>query len=153
GLEAAGGVAAAIAARGQGLAFGGAVVPIVPAAILFDLNNGGDKHWGSVPPYRDLGADALAAAAVSFSIGNAGAGYGARAGVLKGGLGSASWVAPDGLEVGALVAVNAFGSVVIPGTSSFWAAPLEQDREFGGRGLPTALPTFDLEPEIGRAHV
>src|SRR6185437_16890505 len=62
GLDAAGAVAAALGARGIGFAVGAARVPIVPAAILFDLLNGGDKGWGAVPPYRELGLRALAAA-------------------------------------------------------------------------------------------
>jgi L-aminopeptidase/D-esterase-like protein len=150
GLDAAGGVAAAIAAQSKGLSVGGMVVPIVPAAVLFDLLNGGDKAWGAVPPYRDLGAAALAAATRDFALGNAGAGYGARAGRLKGGLGSASWVTEDGLQIGALAAVNAFGSALVPGTPQFWAAPFERDGEFGGRGLPSPIPSFDHEPEIAK---
>jgi L-aminopeptidase/D-esterase-like protein len=122
----------------------------VPAAVLFDLLNGGDKAWGRTPPYRDLGAAAVAAASRDFALGNAGAGYGARAGRLKGGLGSASWVARDGLQVGALAAVNSFGSPLIPGTPHFWAAPFERDGEFGGRGLPASIPPLDHEPEIAK---
>jgi L-aminopeptidase/D-esterase-like protein len=56
------------------------------------------------------------------------------AGGLKGGLGSASAVTADGFTVGAVVAVNAWGSVVAPGGRSFWAAPFEMDGEFGGLG-------------------
>ncbi len=151
GLDAAGGVATAIAEQSRGLSVGGVVVPIVPAAVLFDLLNGGDKGWGRSPPYRDLGAAALAAASREFALGNAGAGYGARAGRLKGGLGSASWVTEDGLQVGALAAVNAFGSVLVPGTPHFWAAPFERDGEFGGRGPPAHIPPFDHEPEIAKS--
>lgn len=151
GLDAAGGVAAAIAEQSKGLSVGGMIVPIVPAAVLFDLLNGGDKGWGRTPPYRDLGTAALAAATREFALGNAGAGYGARAGRLKGGLGSASWLTEDGLQIGALAAVNAFGSVLVPGTPHFWAAPFERDGEFGGRGLPAPVPAFDHEPEIAKS--
>ena len=49
-------------------------VPIVPAAILFDLLNGGDKDWGRYPPYRELGYAAAAAASLDFALGSAGAG-------------------------------------------------------------------------------
>lgn len=150
GLDAASGVTAALAARGKGFAVADVTAPIVPAAVLFDMTNGGNKRWGTEPPYRDLGAQALAAARTDFALGNAGAGFGARAGRLKGGLGSASWIAPDGLEVGALAAVNAFGSVLVPGTAHFWAAALERDGEFGGRGLPPEIPAFDPEPEIAK---
>jgi L-aminopeptidase/D-esterase-like protein len=150
GLDAASSVAAALAARGKGFAVADVTVPIVPAAVLFDMTNGGGKRWGAMPPYRELGAAALAAAGAEFALGNTGAGCGARAGRLKGGLGSASWITPDGLEVGALAAVNAFGSVLIPGTSQFWAAALERDGEFGGRGLPAAIPAFDPEPDLAK---
>lgn len=143
GLDAAGGVMAWLAARGRGFAIRDVVVPIVPAAILFDLLNGGDKAWGENPPYRDLGRQAVAAAGESFALGNAGAGYGAQAGVLggglKGGLGSASLVCGDGLQVGALVAVNAVGSPVMPGSTTLWAWPFERDGEMGGQVAPQRI--------------
>ena len=65
-------------------------VPIVPAAILFDLGIAGRQHWSGEPPYRRLGRAAIAAAGPDFALGNAGAGLGAKAGRLKGGIGSAS---------------------------------------------------------------
>ena len=70
----------------------------------------------------------------AFALGSAGAGLGAMAGRLKGGLGSASVVGEDGHTVGALVAVNSYGAVVAPGGRSFWAAPYEIGGEFGGLG-------------------
>ncbi|WP_292207135.1 P1 family peptidase, partial [Mesorhizobium sp.] len=90
GLDAASGVQAALRERGIGLEVGGFRVPIVPAAILFDLRNGGDKDWGRYPPYRDLGYESVQAAAADFLLGTAGAGTGALTSGLKGGLGSAS---------------------------------------------------------------
>lgn len=137
GLAAADGVAAALGARGEGFAMvdrpGVPKTPIVPSAILYDLANGGDKSWGATPPYRALGETALAAATDDqFALGNAGAGYGALAGQHSGGLGSASITTQDGMSVGALVAVNSFGSVYMPGTDAFWAWPYEIDGEFGG---------------------
>jgi L-aminopeptidase/D-esterase-like protein len=108
--------------------------PVVPAAILFDMANGGDKAWGEAPPFRDLGRAALAAAGPDVALGTAGAGYGALAGGLKGGVGSASVVSFDGFTVGAIVAVNSWGSVVAPGGRTFWAAPYELGAEFGGQG-------------------
>lgn len=138
GLAAADGVAAALGAMGRGFVLraapGAPASPVVPAAILHDLANGGDKGWGETPPYRDLGMRALRAAARDVALGAAGAGFGAMAGRLKGGVGSASIVAGDGIVVGAIVAVNSFGSVVAPGGRSFWAAPFELDGEFGGLG-------------------
>lgn len=138
GLDAASGVTAWLGARGRGYQVGTAGVraPIVPAAILFDLGNGGVKDWVEDPPYRDLGREAAASAAATFRLGNAGAGLGATAGLLKGGLGSASIATGSGIVVGALVAANPVGSVLIPGTDRFWAAPYEIDGEFGGRGWP-----------------
>ena len=138
GLGAADGVAAWLGARGRGYALAGAPgvppSPVIPAAILFDLANGGDKAWGEEPPYRALGRQAVASASHQFDLGTAGAGYGAMAGALKGGVGSASVVSADGFTVGALVAVNAWGSVTAPGGRSFWAAPFEIDGEFGALG-------------------
>ncbi len=138
GLDAAGGVCAVLGARGRGVQFGGATVPVVLSAILFDLTNGGDKAWGEAPPYNALGRRALEAAGRDFALGNAGAGLGARAGALKGGLGSASCITGDGLQIGALVAVNSFGNVTLPGSDRFWAWPLEMGEEFGGLGPPPA---------------
>lgn len=152
GLDAASGATAWLGARGRGYGMGEAalVAPVIPAAILFDLTNGGDKNWGETPPYNELGRAACAAAGKSFALGNAGAGLGARAGNLKGGLGSASAVSDDGFQVGALIAVNPFGSAVIPGSDCFWAAPYELDGEFGGRGWPAAMtPLAAHDPLIG----
>lgn len=138
GLAAADGVAAWLGARGRGYGMsdmpGVPVSPVVPAAILFDLANGGDKAWGETPPYRALGMAAVAQAAEAFDLGTAGAGCGARAGSLKGGIGSASIIAGDGIAVGAIVAVNSFGAVTAPGGRTFWAAPFEIGAEFGGLG-------------------
>lgn len=140
GLEAASGAMAWLRERGRGFAVGDARVPVVPTAILFDLLNGGDKEWGATPPYRRLARAACAAAAAGFPLGNVGAGVGAVAGDLKGGLGSASSVTPDGLRVGALAAANPYGSAVMPGSDAFWAWPFEQGGEFGG-GRPDGSPT------------
>ena len=103
-------------------------MPIVPTAILFDLLNGGDKDW-DWPPYRELAYAAAGKAGADFALGNAGAGLGAKAGNLKGGLGSASAVDPaSGLQVGALVAVNARGYTTMGDMPQFWAWALEQGR-------------------------
>lgn len=133
GLGAADGVMAGLRAAGRGFAVGDVRVPIVPAAILFDLLNGGDKGW-ETSPYPALGLQALADARTDFAIGTAGAGTAALTHQWKGGLGSASAVLDDGATVGALVAVNALGSVTAP-SGQFWAAPWEMEAEFGGLGL------------------
>lgn len=140
GLDAASGVQAALREQGRGFEVGGFRVPIVPAAILFDLPNGGDKDWGRYPPYREMGFDAANVASRDFAIGTAGAGTGALTSGLKGGLGSASALLPSGVTVGALVAVNPTGSVTVHRTKHFWAAPFEVGDEFGGLGLPHPMP-------------
>lgn len=145
GLDACGGVMAGLAAQGRGFAVGPVLVPIVPGAILFDLINGGEKGW-TESPYPALGRAALAAAAPAFSLGTEGAGTGALTGRWKGGLGSASAVLDNGLVVGALVAVNALGSVTVGETRQFWAAPWELGAEFGGLGLPPRFPAA-AEPQ------
>ena len=134
GLDAASGVADGLRAMGRGFAVGDARVPIVPGAILFDLLNGGDKAWAD-NPYKPLGRAALDAAGAAFALGSTGAGCGATTQDLKGGLGSASVVMENGITVGALVAVNALGSVIQQGRPNFWAAPYEMDDEFGGLGM------------------
>lgn len=134
GLSAASGVADALRREGQGFDVGGQRVPIVPAAILFDLLNGGAKDW-TVNPYPALGAQALNMAGADFDLGSVGAGTGATTATCKGGLGSASLLLPSGARVGALVAVNALGSAIVPGGMHFWAAPFEFGEEFGGLGL------------------
>jgi L-aminopeptidase/D-esterase-like protein len=145
GLDAASGVMSALAEAGRGLAVGTARVPIVPAAILFDLLNGGDKDWGAVAPYAALGKAAFHAAGVDFDLGTVGAGTGATTVNLKGGLGSASTRLADGVTVAALVAVNALGQATIGDTAHFWAAPFERRGEFGGRGLPHTFPEAATE--------
>jgi L-aminopeptidase/D-esterase-like protein len=138
GLATADGVVAWLGARhrGYGLSADPAtpLSPVVPAAALYDLANGGRKDWGVQPPYWALGAKAMDALGDDFPLGTAGAGYGAMAGGLKGGLGSASIIAADGITVGALVAVNSAGSVVGADGRTFWAAPFEIGGEFGGLG-------------------
>ncbi len=143
GLDAAGGIQAALRTRGRGFEVGGQKIPIVPGAILFDMINGGDKNWGEWPPYRELGKAAAESAAAHFDLGSAGAGHGALVAGLKGGLGSASTTMPDGSTIGALVAVNALGSPVMGKSGNFWAAPFERNGEFGGLGLPIDASGLD----------
>jgi L-aminopeptidase/D-esterase-like protein len=144
GLDAASGAQAYLREQGRGFAVREARVPIVPAAILFDLLSGGDKNWGRYPPYRELGYEAARAAGQEFALGSAGAGLGATTVNLKGGIGAASATTTSGITVGALAAVNAAGSVTIGNRAQFWAAPFERDGEFGGRGFPAALTADDL---------
>jgi len=133
GLDAASGVAEGLRAAGRGFAVGDVRVPIVPAAILFDLLNGGTHDW-TENPWKALGRTAYEAATPAFEIGSTGAGMGATTATLRGGLGSASAVLPDGATIGALVAVNALGSATVGDGPHFWAAPYEVGTEFGGLG-------------------
>jgi L-aminopeptidase/D-esterase-like protein len=153
GLDAASGVVDRLRAQGRGFAVGDQRVPIVPAAIVFDLLNGGNKDWPQ-NPYRQLGDAALQAAGTDFALGTVGAGTGATIADLKGGLGSASLRLPSGHMVGALVVVNALGQVTVGQSPHFWAAPFEMGGEFGGLGPahsfdPGALP--DHKGRIGEA--
>ena len=152
GLAAADGVTVALAQAGEGLRLNPAdpVVPITPAAILYDLGNGGDKAWGLEPPYRRLGIEAVGAASPNFALGAVGAGRGARAGVRPGGLGSASVVLGDGLTVGALAAVNPLGSVFMADGETPWAWPFEMDAEFGGRRPEGFAVDPDPVPDLSR---
>lgn len=144
GLAAADGVTGWLVDRGVGLAISPKPVPVVPSAILFDLANGGDKDWGENSPYAALGRAACEAASANFLLGNAGAGMGATAGSLKGGLGSASYQTDDGLVVGALVAANPFGEAVMPGSASLWAWSLECGSELGGQPVPEKVSPQDM---------
>ena len=144
GLDAASGVQAYLRGIGRGYAVGTARVPLVPGAILFDLLNGGDKNWGRYPPYRELAYAAAERAGTDFALGSVGAGLGATTVNFKGGIGSASAVTEAGFAVAALAAVNAAGSVVIDDGPWFWAAPYEQNGEFGGHGFPPAMPARAL---------
>ncbi|MGR3623510.1 P1 family peptidase [Pseudophaeobacter sp.] len=137
GLDACSGVVDGLRAQGRGFALGPALIPLVPGAILFDLLNGGDKDWQD-NPYRALGRAAFEAVSDDFALGSHGAGTGALTAMLKGGLGSASFVLDNGTTVGALVAANPMGSVTTPGERHFWAAPFEVNGEFGGLGPDSA---------------
>ncbi len=115
GLEAASGVMRYLAERDVGFSFGRGVVPIVPAAILFDLGIGRGDRW----PTIDSGYRATANARRWTLEGNVGAGMGATVGkalspawAMKGGLGTASERSHDGIIVGAIAAVNAAGDIV-----------------------------------------
>ncbi|UTW55363.1 P1 family peptidase [Kordiimonas sp. SCSIO 12610] len=111
GLAASDGVVGYLSEQGIGLPLGPRTVPVVPSAILFDLRNGGDKNWGQVSPYADLGVKAVQNARNTMQLGRAGAGFGATAGAQNGGIGSASLVTESGIKVAAIVAVNSFGPV------------------------------------------
>ncbi|EHM01958.1 peptidase family T4 [Acetobacteraceae bacterium AT-5844] len=149
GLDAAGGVQAALREDGRGTLFGGIAIPLAPQAILFDLLNGGNKDWERFSPYRSLGYDAARAARPGvFELGSVGAGTGATTATVKGGIGSASALTRHGHRVAAIVAVNAVGSPLVGEGPWFWAAPFEQNEEFGGAGLPAEFRPEHLEPRM-----
>ena len=156
GLGAADGVVSALSVNNVGIRLSpqSPAIPIVPGAVLHDLGNGGDKAWDLEPPYRALGVKAVAVAGQDFPLGAVGAGRGAMAGLIKGGLGSASIDLGGGLVVGALVAANPVGSVYMPDGETFWAWPFEIDGEFGGR-FPTrpvsATDPLPQESKLGAA--
>lgn len=152
GLGAADGVVAALSHQGRGLKLkpGSPAIPVVPAAVLHDLGNGGDKAWGLEPPYSRWGVEAVAAAAREFALGRVGAGRGAMAGYQPGGIGSASLDLGGGLIVGALVAANPIGSVHMPDGESFWAWPFEIDDEFGGHRPNGHAPVIEPLPDLSR---
>ena len=148
GLDTPSGAQAWLREHGRGFAVGAARIPIVPGAIVFDMLNGGDKAWDRYPPYRDLGYAAAATAGTDFALGSFGGGLGATVADLKGGVGSASAQTRNGITVGAIVIVNAVGQVTIGDGPHFWAAPFEQNGEFGGRGLPARMPDGALTPRM-----
>jgi L-aminopeptidase/D-esterase-like protein len=131
GLAAADGAMAWLEAHGTGLRVGpdGPVVPIVPAAVVFDLGRGGDATHRPDATFGRAACEAATSEAVVE--GCVGAGTGAVAGGLKGGVGSASEVLDDGSTVAALVVVNAIGSVFDPASGELWGArhlaPVEVD--------------------------
>lgn len=145
GLQAATGVVDYLEEHGKGFDTGYARVPIVPAAILYDLGIGN----ADVRPDREMGYRACQLAGANVSVGNVGAGCGATVGktlgmeqAMKAGLGTASVKLPDGLVVGAVVAVNAFGHVVEPETGKILAGPRGEDG--------TILDTIALLRESGK---
>jgi L-aminopeptidase/D-esterase-like protein len=125
GLDAASGVMAWLEEHGRGVRVGpdpSHVVPVVPAACVFDLGRGGDFR---ARPDAAMGRAAVEAAAASepgapVAEGCVGAGTGATVGRLKGGVGTASTVLDSGITVGALVVCNAVGSAMDPETGALY---------------------------------
>jgi L-aminopeptidase/D-esterase-like protein len=134
GLAAADGVMARLEAAGVGFPLPGGVVPIVPAAVVFDLGRGGDF---AARPGAATGAAAYDAASDGpVSQGVVGAGTGAQAGGLKGGIGTASAVLDDGAVVAALVVANSAGSAVDPRTGELYGVRA---------GLPGEFPSVTVD--------
>lgn len=140
GLAAADALALALAQRGIGLPLGEGegrlFVPVVPAAILFDLVNGGDKGWarpgGGPPPYARLALEALDSLSPAPTGGPVGAAFGARAGSRPGGIGIATARLEGGGTVAALVVVNSFGEVVAGAPPEEGPVPAPKRPRVGG---------------------
>jgi putative pantetheine hydrolase len=149
GLDAAGGVMAVLEQQGRGFHIGtqpGHVVPIVPAAVIFDLGAGGT--FGNRPD-ASFGERATRAASTRpVRQGTVGAGTGAHAAALKGGIGSASTVLDSGITVAALVVVNSGGSPVDPSSGELWGARHGLPGEFTELRRPSRadLATFRALP-------
>lgn len=165
GLSAADGVMEGLEQQGIGFPVGALphqVVPIVPAAVIFDLGRGGEFGHRPGP---EFGAAALAAATGDDPAqGCVGAGTGAVAGGLKGGFGYAETVTPQGFRVGAAVVVNAAGSVVDPATGRLWADrthrlpdPTEEERTAlsglaGGSSFATTIGVVLTDATLTKAQ-
>lgn len=126
GLDSSGGVIKYLEEQGVGIKMGRIRIPLVPAAVIFDL--GFINH--RVRPTLEDGYAAAKSASVSFEVGSVGAGTGATAAKLlgqpqsiKGGVGTASVTTSSGATVGALVVVNAIGDIVDPETGEIVAGP------------------------------
>jgi L-aminopeptidase/D-esterase-like protein len=148
GLDAASGVMRYLEEHGRGLETAGGRVPIVPAAVLFDLAFGRPDRR----PTAEAGYAACVAAGVTVDEGSVGAGTGAtvaklagHAGAVKGGLGTGSLRLPDGTVVAALVAVNALGSVFDPTTGE----PIAVPRPIDGHPPPSASPGLGQNTTLG----
>ena len=144
GLQAGDGVVEWLAAQGRGFPIGPWRMPIVPGAIIFDWRQGFEGHGAML--WRDLAKRACAAAGETFALGNAGAGMGATAGRLKGGLGAASIRTGDGLIVGALAVANPVGSPVLGESGRLRAWDLERAGELGRQRPPEGPPEPDAGP-------
>ena len=130
GLDSPGGVVRYLEEQGVGVRFGRTRIPLVPAAVVFDLGFINSE----VRPTGDDGYAAAASASKDFEVGNAGAGTGSTVAKLlggstsiKGGVGTASVRMPNGATVGALMVVNAIGGVVDPTTGEIVAGPQTKD--------------------------
>ena len=126
GLDSPGGVVRYLEEQGVGVKFGRTCIPLIPAAVVFDLGFINSK----VRPTSEDGYSAAKNASEYFATGNVGAGTGSTvakllggAASIKGGVGTASVRMPNGATVGALMVVNSIGGVVDPNTGEIVAGP------------------------------
>ncbi|MGW8728359.1 P1 family peptidase [Streptomyces sp. NPDC055808] len=153
GLDAATGVMAWLEERGRGVRVGPEphqVVPVVPAACVFDLGRGGDWRARPDASVGRAAAEAAGAAGTEVAEGNVGAGTGAVVGGVKGGVGTASVRLASGATVAALAVVNAFGSAVDPHTGVLYG----EYGEYGEGDLQLPSPGVHLaaQEEIARSR-
>lgn len=151
GLDAAAGVMRWMEEHGKGFPFGGAFIPVVPAASVFDLIVGDPK----IRPNADSGYKACEnAKSGPIEEGTAGAGAGCTVGKagggkpMKGGIGTSSIKLPDGIVVGAIVAVNCGGDVIDPKTGKIVAAGRTAD----GKGFQFAIEAYRSGRGVTRAR-
>ena len=133
---------------GKGYQLGKAIIPLVPSAVIFDLNINDNPHvnkLGHRSPWRNLANQAYKSCSNNLLLGSYGAGCGATTATLKGGQGSSSWKQKysNGQEytVGAIVINNAVGNPLLNKGPSFLSGYLEINKEFGGYG--TSSENFD----------
>ena len=131
GLNASGGVVKFLEEKNIGIKFGGNIIPLVPSAVIFDLNVGS----GEIRPGFEEGYIAANNASKNFSIGPVGVGTGCTVGKLlgnkysmNGGVGTSSYRFDDGTIVSCLVAVNALGSVFNPINGEIIAGPMKNKK-------------------------
>ncbi len=149
----------------KGYKVGKAIVPLVPGAVIFDLNIN-DKPYvniiGESSPWRRLANEAYKSANTDFLLGSFGAGCGATTATLKGGQGSTSWTQTfsngQKYTIGAIVVNNAVGNPLLNEGPHFLSANLEFGNEFGGYGVSNDL--YDnilrakrLPPSIGKKGI
>ncbi len=152
GLNAPGGVIRYLEERSIGFDTGVARVPIVPTAVIFDLGFGERL----ARPTPEMGYEACVNAGLSVDEGSVGAGVGATVGKLcssaramKGGLGTASVSTPDGIVVGALVVVNAFGDVIDDATGEFLAGLRTSEEGLTFAGTVECLKQGQVRTQFG----
>ena len=133
---------------GKGYQLGKAIIPLVPSAVIFDLNINDNPHVNKIghrSPWRNLANQAYKSCSNNFLLGSYGAGCGATTATLKGGQGSSSWKQKysNGQEytVGAIVINNAVGNPLLNKGPCFLSGYLEINKEFGGYG--TRNENFD----------
>ncbi|MFJ8075330.1 P1 family peptidase [Streptomyces sp. NPDC096176] len=149
GLESAAGVMAWLEEQGRGVRVGpdpSQVVPVVPAACVFDLGRGGDWH---ARPNASTGRAAVEAAAATdegapVEQGAVGAGTGAVIGHFKGGIGTASIVLDSGVTVAALVVANAVGSALDPETGTLYGELVTEGADRATRPSPAVHAAAQL---------